>query len=79
MTSPKKKGLPSSNPLKVWIGVEPTNDGFADRSLTAWVPHQMFLHYIIKKKTLSSEIMQAEDLTLKFHFEQNFSLPPLKK
>ena len=25
---------------EVWIGVEPTNDGFADRSLTAWVPHQ---------------------------------------
>ena len=25
---------------QVWIGVEPTNDGFADRSLTAWVPHQ---------------------------------------
>ena len=25
---------------QVWIGVEPTNRGFADRSLTAWVPHQ---------------------------------------
>lgn len=25
---------------EVWIGVEPTNDGFADQSLTAWVPHQ---------------------------------------
>ena len=24
----------------MWIGVEPTNDGFADQSLTAWVPHQ---------------------------------------
>ena len=23
---------------KEWIGVEPTNDGFADQSLTAWVP-----------------------------------------
>ena len=25
---------------EVWIGVEPTNDGFADQSLTAWVPHR---------------------------------------
>ena len=28
-----------------WIGVEPTNDGFADQSLTAWVPLRVRLIY----------------------------------
>ena len=38
---PIKKGLSFQTILEVWIGVEPTNDGFADRSLTAWVPHHV--------------------------------------
>ena len=36
---------------QVWIGVEPTNDGFADRSLTAWVPHQKCVVTISRKKS----------------------------
>ena len=37
----KKKTLTKTSvSFEVWIGVEPTNSGFADRSLTAWVPHQ---------------------------------------
>ena len=37
----KKRTLPDERVLfKEWIGVEPTNDGFADQSLTAWVPLQ---------------------------------------
>ena len=32
--------------IKEWIGVEPTNDGFADQSLTAWVPLRWFVQYI---------------------------------
>lgn len=35
----KKKEVSKRLLFKVWIGVEPTNRGFADRSLTAWVPH----------------------------------------
>ena len=27
---------------KVWIGVEPTNNSFADCSLTVWVPHHVY-------------------------------------
>ena len=34
--------------IKEWIGVEPTNDGFADQSLTAWVPLRWFVQYIKK-------------------------------
>ena len=36
----KKKNSQRKFFQQVWIGVEPTNDGFADQSLTAWVPHQ---------------------------------------
>ena len=36
----KKHQLKKLVSFEVWIGVEPTNSGFADRSLTAWVPHQ---------------------------------------
>lgn len=42
---PIKKGLSLRQSFKVWIGVEPTNSGFADRSLTAWVPHHVFKIY----------------------------------
>ena len=34
---------------EVWIGVEPTNDGFADQSLTAWVPLRVRLIYQKKR------------------------------
>ena len=35
---------------EVWIGVEPTNDGFADQSLTAWVPHRKNVCLIYRRK-----------------------------
>ena len=33
----KKKVLNETSFSQEWIGVEPTNDGFADQSLTTWV------------------------------------------
>ena len=36
----KKKFRNETSFSQEWIGVEPTNDGFADQSLTAWVPLQ---------------------------------------
>ena len=48
----KNKRLPCDKTalcIKEWIGVEPTNDGFADQSLTAWVPLRVRLIYQKKR------------------------------
>ena len=54
-TAIKHKSTKKKNPKgvllkKEWIGVEPTNDGFADQSLTAWVPLQKNVVLLYQKR-----------------------------
>ena len=71
-----KKRIAFEQSLEVWIGVEPTNRGFADRSLTAWVPHRVTVIYQIKI-TLSS--VQVQNSVLITHFQLHVFLLLLKK
>ena len=61
----QKKGTPLLKFLlsKEWIGVEPTNDGFADQSLTAWVPLQKNV-WLLYQKSLNMSIALAKAVTL---------------
>ena len=34
--------------MEAWVGIEPTNNGFADRRLTTWLPGRLF-NFLINK------------------------------
>ncbi len=81
--NPKRKKKRTSNEVllqKVWIGVEPTTQGYADQSLTAWLPHhKKCMHNIYTAETFVNTGTRRNNKSSKKMLFKNYILSPKTK